>query len=233
VLEFTSRGGGEGAASYYVPDVAGVTVLHRQTPQAEAARRRFAESAPLTDAFPAVHHEILDWDAIRVRVQPDRLSPAAAPSPLPHLPASPEELLLAYLEVVGVRPGDSYGAQVTLTRPRSVDTAGIGPELPSADGKPRRRLHCAEHVVLSYRDRTEYVEGRARWAAYQHEVLYARLDHLTPKRPPLREAERGSAWERVAGVAGVLTDPILALDGWLDERGRKPSPFPYCWPPAS
>lgn len=235
VPEFRHRGGGEHAASYFMPDVVGITVLHRHAPHAAAARERFADHAPLADPLPAVHHEILDWDAIRERIQTDRRSPAAAPSPLPYLPSTPEELLLAYLEVVGVQPGDSYGAQVTITNRRMIENAGsfadpLGPKLPCADGKPRRRLHCAEHVVLSYRDRPEYVEGRARWAAYQHEVLSARLDHLTSKRPPLRQ-DRPGALDRVAGAINVLADPLFALDHLL-ERDAEPSPFPYCWPPV-
>ena len=230
VPEVRGHGGGEHTASDFKLDVAGICVLHWPAPQAAEARRRFAEHAPLSDPFPTVHHEVLDWGAIRARVQADRLSAARAPSPLPYLPATGEELLLAYLEIVGVQPGDSYGAQVTLDHPRQIGADGVGPKQPGADGKERRRLHFGERVVLSYRDRPEYVEGRARWAAYQHEQLHARLDHLTPKRPVLREGERG-AFERIADVVGVVADPIYALDSWLLDHERPPSPFPYCWPP--
>ena len=55
----------------------------------------------------------------------------------------------------------------------------------SADGTDRRRMHAAQHVVIAYSDRAEYEEGRARWRAYQDEVLHARLDHRTGQRPPL------------------------------------------------
>jgi hypothetical protein len=237
VPEFRHEGTHEGAASYYVVDVNGISVLHRPAPQAAQARRRFEVDAPLADALPALCHEVLDWHAIRERIQLDRRSPAAAPSPLPHLPASPEELLVAYLEVVGVQPGDSYGAQITITESRAIENAGsladpLGPELWCADGKPRRRLHCAEHVVLTYRDRPEYAAGRERWKAYQHEVLSARLDHLSPKRPPLRAPAGPTAFDRAVGVINAVADPLLALDSLLDGRGSEPQPFPYCWPPV-
>ena len=62
------------------------------------------------------------------------------------------------------------------------------PKLPCADGTERRRMQAAEHVVLAYRDRAEYEDGRARWRAYQQEVLRARLDHRSDVRAPI-EAE--------------------------------------------
>jgi hypothetical protein len=67
-----------------------------------------------------------------------------------YLPLSPQELLTAYLELVGVSPADAYGAQVTYDRPfdlmgrtstkRGVRRTGGGPDLPCADGKPRQRM---------------------------------------------------------------------------------------------
>ena len=82
------------------------------------------------------------------------------PSPLPHLPSTPEELLEDYIAVVGLRPDDTFGVQVTRSSDAGVgdlSAAGLGtlrslPKQPCADGKERVRLHAAEHVVLAYRD---------------------------------------------------------------------------------
>jgi hypothetical protein len=220
--------------------VTGTTVLHSVAPGAEAARARFAAEAPLRVSAPdGIHHEVLDWRAIGERVQLRGLYPPLLPSPLPYLPSSPEELLLAYLEVVGVQSLDCYGAQSTLDVPRVHSYAGgltdmLGPKLPCADGKPRRRLHAGEDVVISYRDRPEYAAGRERWAAYQRDVLFARLDHATPKRPVLAQ-ESGGLLLGVVNLVNTVAAPMDAFQWWLDGVGEPPdpSPFPYCWPPAA
>jgi hypothetical protein len=240
VLHFRRPHHNDETTSLLEVQVTGITVLHRGAAGAEAARGRFAAEAPLRLAPPeGIHHEILDWSAIADRVQPRGLYPAMLPSPLPYLPSTPEELLLAYLEVVGVQPADSYSAQSTANRPRGHSFAGgltdmLGPQLPCADGKPRRRLHAGEQVIISYRDRPEYVAGRERWAAYQRDVLFARLDHRTPKRPLLAE-ESGGLLLKVANLVNTIAAPMDAFQFFLDDMGAPPdpSPFPYCWPPAA
>ena len=106
---------------------------------------------------------------------------------------------MSYLEVVGVRSEDSYGAQITRTADRSIADLSMAsakknfrssPKVPSADGVDRVRLHVAEHLVIAYRDRAEYDEGRGRWRAYQQDVLRAKLDHLTGVRPPIAVDDR-------------------------------------------
>jgi hypothetical protein len=183
--------------------------------------------------------ELLNWDAIARAVHPVRQHRPRLPSPFPYLPLTPQELLLAYLEIVGVAPQDSYGVQVTYDRPldllsRTSTRAGVrkttgGDELPGADGKSRVRMHGGAHVVLTYRDSPAYAEGRQRWAAYQSDVLQADLARETHPRRPVPEGKYGMGrLERTANrVADAISffDPDTSnYDGFVPPR--------YCWPPA-
>ena len=228
VLDFRQAGTGfwddESSSLYTFID--GAAVLHRPAPGGLAARERMAAEAPMRVGPTELHHELLDWSAI-----------ARSPGHMPYLPGTPEELLWAYLEVVGVRAADSYSAACTVTTMQSVDHSynlfggNEGPQ-PCADGKPRRRLRACQHVVLVYRDRPEYVEGRARWKAYQEQVLFARLDHLSGTRTPL-VVPRESRLEKWAGRVEAIVNPLDALDYKLSEMGaEKRVPWPYCWPPV-
>jgi hypothetical protein len=81
--------------------------------------------------------------------------------------------------VLGPQPEDAYAAQVTHDAPldlmgrtsakRGVRRTGGGPDLPCADGKLRKRMAGGHHVVVAYRDRPEYEQGRARFDAYAGE----------------------------------------------------------------
>ena len=129
--------------------------------------------------------DVLQWDAIAVAVHPLRQHRAPLPSPFPYLPLTPQELLTAYLEIVGVSPADAYSAQVTHHQPFDlmgrtsakwgVRRTGGGPDLPCADGKPRKRMAGGHHLVIAYRDAPAYVEGRARFDAYAEGELKAHL----------------------------------------------------------
>lgn len=179
--------------------------------------------------------ELLDWEAVAAWNAPWRYGPPRTPAPLPHLPSGWQELMTAYLEIVGVHPGDCYGAQVT--RSRDGDLADLSfasfrknfsrPKLPCADGTPRQRMQAAEHVVIAYRDRAEYAAGRERWQAYQHDVLGARLDHRSHVRPPIEvdDRPRPSFAEEVFDFLNPL-DPLQAPPQLLN-RNQRPSLGPY------
>ncbi len=205
----------------------------------DAALEELQSQAPLelpsTPMLP-FHLEILDWEAIAAWVRPLIGRPVRVPSPLPHLPSTPEELLEAYVGIVGLRPDDTFGVQVTRTSDGGVgdlSAAGLGtlrslPKQPCVDGKERVRLHVAEHVVLAYRDSAAYQEGRERWRRYQDEVLRARLDHLTGVRPPV-EADlrpRQSFASELFDMFNPL-DPVHALPQ-LFGRNAPRSLGPYC-----
>ena len=142
-----------------------------------------------------------------------------------------------YLEVVGVRAADCYSAQVTVHSYRELSgrildegSTNMGPKQPCADGKARGRIHGAEHVVVTYRDSPDYAEGRARWAAYQQEVLLAHLERQTHVRPPVEDFEgsySSSALIRAGATVLRGAERIAAIG----ER-RPPPPFRYCWPPV-
>jgi hypothetical protein len=221
--------------------VDGVLLLTRPSAAVTRAQEEMMAEAPLALAARPVlpfHLEILDWEAVAAWVAPDRNGPPRCPSPLPHLPSSWQELMTAYLEVVGVRPEDAYGVQVTradtvrgladLSLASARKNLRAAPELPSADGTARRRLQAAEHVVLAYRDRAEYQDGRARWRTYQEEVLRARLDHRSDVRAALETEYRPppSFLSEVFDMFNPL-DPVHAFPRVFN-RNEKPSLGPYC-----
>ena len=175
------------------------------------------------DGVAGTHVEVLNWAAIRRVVHPRPQKGPETPSPFPYLPSSPQEVLVAYLEVVGVRPQDCYGAEVTVD-----ELAAYGPvtstndeslsadelrfggyqEFACADGKPRTRQHGGTLVAISYRDRPEYADGRARWNAYQNDVLFARMHLKTGARRVIADEFEGvpgaGAMRAVSRVASAL-----------------------------
>lgn len=226
------------ASGYALIGAEGLLVL---TPagRADGMLERMRAARPLPVPPPdGVHVEQLNWGAIRQAVCPrsDRLPPV--PSPFPHLPLTGEELLRAYLQVVGVRPADCYSAQVTVGSPASlhpesvhVRTSGAEAE-PAADGQVRPRLRGGTRVVVVHRDRPEYAAGRERWTAYEHEVLEARLHRGFETRPPVEgpgRLDRGTlgALVRTAERMGDLVDGY----GGGDPLGDVPA-YRYCWPPV-
>ncbi|WP_028065149.1 hypothetical protein [Solirubrobacter soli] len=206
--------------------VRGVVAVHPRTDSDAYERMRAA--APLLLHEPTgIHVEILNWAAIAAAVHTRATHPPPVPSPFPYLPATPQELLRAYLEVVGVRPEDSYSAQATVDGVRMLGGAhtNLGPKQPCADGKDRMRAHGCQLVVLVYRDRPEYVAGRERWAAYAGEQLHAKLERGTgiPRRVESNEPGR---LERAAELL-----ERLHWDNWFDGLDEEPIPYRYCWPP--
>lgn len=234
----------QGSTTWYA-QVEAALALTRPSASLAAAHEQLAQEAPIdlpsTPALP-FHLEILDWEAVAAWVAPDRWRPARSPSPLPHLPADPAELLAAYLDVVGVRSEDCFGAAITRSSDGGLgdlSAYGLGglrsaPDRPCVDGEDRRRIHAAQHVVVAYRDSAAYREGRARWRAYQDEVLHARLDHLSGVRPPI-EVEihnRPSLWSEVFEFFNPL-DPVQDIPGLWRLNAGTPTLGPYCGPAES
>ena len=179
--------------------------------------------------------DVLQWDAIAVAVHPVRQHRAPLPSPFPYLPLTPQELLTAYLEIVGVAPADAYSAQVTHHQPfdlmgrtsakRGVRRTGGGPDLPCADGKPRKRMAGGHHIVFAYRDAPAYVEGRARFDAYAEGELKAHLRRGLNLRVavPKPQNKLMRTVDRVADVVDFFSGEMGAEDNFVPPR--------YCWPP--
>lgn len=218
-----------------VAQVTGVHVLH-PGPVAPA----FAEleaAAPIALPEPAgVHVARLNWEAIAKAVAPVRRRLEPVPSPWAYLPLTAPELIAAYLEVVGVRPGDSYGAQVTYGQPYNLinrstgrgflKVYGGGDDFPCADGTPRKRVLGGTQVVIAYRDRPEHAAGRERWAAYEREVLQAELWRSLSGREPVPKPTH-----RLLRAAERISDVINTFDTDYF-NGEDEIPPRYCWPPV-
>jgi hypothetical protein len=220
----------------YRGHIEGVLLLTRT--DLEARHRELMAEAPLKTLPPSPFHlEILDWEAVAAWVSPYRYGPPRTPSPLPHLPSDPRELLTSYLEIVGVSSADCYGVQITRSSEDLIGdlslasfrrNLGSKPKLPCADGLQRARMISPQHIVIAYRDRERYVEGRERWRAYQQHALAGRLDHLSGVRPPIHVEDR----PRPSFLSEVF-DMVNPLDPMADfpqlfNRNERPSLGPYC-----
>jgi hypothetical protein len=229
----TVHSGGDGEHDPLRTLVRGVVALHPPGPSGARERLRTAAPLALPTAPPGgIHVEVLDWETVGRAVHPRIHDPPPVPSPFPYLPATPQELLRAHLEVVGLRAADCYSAQATVDRPRELTQGGLlqknwGPRQPCADGKPRMRTHGCEVLVLVYRDRPGYAEGRERWAAYEREVLQARLARAV--RPPVHAGDGLDGLPAPLRAAERVADWIDGLGEWGAEAIP---PFRYCWPPA-
>jgi hypothetical protein len=234
-------GDGEGSSSRMTARVRGVHAFHPRSAGGSVAHD-MAAAAPL-DLPPSppagVWLELIHWDAVAQAVHPVRQQRPFLPSPFPYLPLTPQELLRAHLEIVGIAPQDSYGVQITYDRPLDLMTrtsthAGIrrttgGDEMPGADGKDRVRMHGGAHIVLSYRDSPAYAEGRQRWAAYQSTVLQAELGRgIHPRGPVPAGNYRGGRLKR------TINRVVDVVDFFDPDTSNEPSfdPPRYCWPPA-
>lgn len=225
-------------SSPITPRVVGVHVLHAPG-LGEGMVQKMAASAPIPlgpDHTVGVHTEVLNAGVIRAAVHRRPQDPVPVPSPFPYLPATPQELLVMYLEVVGIAAADCYGAQVTIHHVGELSgrlgpggSTNLGPKQPCADGKDRMRIHGADHVVVTYRDAPAYVEGRARWAAYQQQVLQAHLERGTDARSPVQSDRLSHGVANPLLRAGAnLLDAVGDVDDFLE--GRRPNPYRYCWP---
>ncbi|KRB78327.1 hypothetical protein ASE01_03350 [Nocardioides sp. Root190] len=234
-----SSGGDESSNPYVLVGVTGVIVLH-PAGMAVGAVGRMRAARPLALApREDVHVAVLNWLEIRKVVMPRTDRRPVVPSPFPYLPSTPQELLQAYLAIVGLRPRDCYSAQVTQDQPGNIlgGTAHVtttsAEKEPAADGEMRKRFRGGSRVVVAYRDAPEYAEGRARWAAYERDVLQAQLWVGTAVRAPL---DAQSAFDRGALGALVRTaevvGDVVSGNGWDSTEFDRIPRHRYCWPPV-
>ena len=214
----------------------------------DSARDRLAGAAPMSlplGAPAGVVTEVLNWGAVAAAVHHNSQGPAPIPSPFSYLPGTAQELLISYLQIVGINPVDCYGASVTEDETRNIRTTrqsygfsvttNTSASTPCVDGKSRMRNYGGSLVVISYRDRPAYQAGRERWAAYQSEVLQAHLERGTGVRRPVSPMPWGSlprVVRRAINAAEWTLDAIDMTSGeWSVDTG-KANPHRYCWPPT-
>jgi hypothetical protein len=184
----------------------------------------------------------LNWGAVARAVQPQPQRAPIIPSPFPYLPSTAQELIRMYIEIVGLRPNDCYATAVTEDGPHElgrqtwlagglVEWETFGDLQPCADGKERRRMAGGWLVLITHRDLPEYEAGRARWAAYQAEVLQAALEHGTelrrPVDPPVLAGIPKGLRRIVRGTEKVID--VFAADSPNDVLAELP-PHRYCSP---
>lgn len=228
--------------------VRGVSVLHRSQTARSATEQFLGLRWMMLPAGPppGVHVEVLNWNAVAKVVHRQLHELPEIPSRFPYLPSTPQELIAAYLEIIGIWPGDCYSVQTTRDKPLIMSSShqgssvfqdsGRGPKLPCADGTDRRRLHGTTRVVIAYRDRPAYAEGRERWAAYQHHALSADLALETGARRPVQDGLHPDVPTFLRGAAKVATQVsrVADFDDNLSFReGSDFNPHRYCWPPTT
>lgn len=231
-----------GESSHTASYVTGVHAWHLAGHGADAFEGIRASRPIAATPSDAAQVVVLNWSSIRRAVAPGRGEPPLSPSPFPYLPSTPQELLRAYLDIVGVRAADCYAAAVTEDAPADLDAiahkGGVttrtnrGAQQPCADGVSRPRLVGGARVVVAYRDHADYAVGRDRFATYQREVLRSQLE-LGAERRPL---EHANALDRLPGglrglaKAAATANRMLNVDG-LTVFDKLP-PYRYCWPPT-
>jgi hypothetical protein len=163
------------------------------------------------------------------------------PVAVPYLPSTPQELLRAYLDIVGLDPADAYAAAVTEDAPKDLNgvtykrgmtiTTNRGEQQPGADGQQHPRLTGGARIVVTYRDRPSYAEGRARFGAYERDVLQSALSLGAERRP----VETQNVVDRMPGVARKLfkTAEFVSnvIEGESNDVFDRLAPHRYCWPP--
>jgi len=224
--------------------VTGMHVWHAAGLGADALAE-MRSSRPLytdTEPGPDLQVVVLNWAGIRQAVAPVSGHPALAPSPFPYLPSTAQELLQAYLDIVGVRASDTYAVSVTEDAPKDLDSVthkgGVtlktnrGEAQPCVDGVLRPRLTGGARVVVVYRDQPEYADGRERFAAYQRDVLRSQLE-LGAERRPL---DKPDVVERLPGGLRGLAKATVAVGMLFNAESNtvfdKLAPYRYCWPPT-
>jgi hypothetical protein len=242
LLDVSSRGGDDTGGSTTVIRVTGVEVIHPADVPGPQAHGHIDGLRPLdlpAEGPAGVRIEVLNWAAIASVVHPAHHKAVPIPSPFPYLPSTPQELIRAYLEVVGVHPAHCYSVAVTEDEPRSIDGRGtkagfsystnVGEEQPCADGTVRRRLNGGSVVVIAYLDAEAYVTGRERWAAYERDVLHTRLHLDTGARRPVEQPPFDGLPAGIRTLAKVADKVDTILDGSGPFDGF--APHRYCWPP--
>lgn len=248
IVTTRDQGGGDTDAPGYTGITVTGSLVFGPPPFGDPVRDAFATAAPMTlPAGPPAgsHVEVLNWRAIAEAVHPDSQAPAPVPSPFAYLPGTPQELIRAYLDIVGVNPFDCYTAAITEDTFRDLRTSrrkgfmqlntNTSAAVPCVDGETRMRMYGGALVVVAYRDRPDYQAGRQRWADYEREVLQSQLDRGTGARRPVTPMEYGSVGRGLRRVIRMAERTADLVSFFTDGSGNSfgdSRPHRYCWPPT-
>lgn len=161
-----------------------------------------------------VRIDLLDWAGFALAEQRPWTMPLQPVTRHPALPARPEELLVRYLEIVGLVPADVYGVALTIREQQ------CGFLAPSSVGAERGQ--SASLITVVYRDRDAYAAGRERFERYRADVLRVPVD---VERDGMGRLER-------AAVAGIKWNVKRQMGGqefdqYLGDEAYDAEMFPY------
>ena len=122
------------------------------------------------DGVAGTYVELLNWAAGRKVVHPRPQKGPETPPPFPYLPSTPQEVPLAYLEVVGLQPGDCPGTKVTVDDRPLPGEPSVLPAFASDDAECRPRSAggvCGYSLggAIATRDDDLLAALRQHWAA--------------------------------------------------------------------
>ena len=155
-----------------------------------------------------------DWTTFALAGQPIWTTPPQPVTRFPQLPARPEELLVSYLEIVGLVPADVYGVSLSV---REQQSGWLGPAAATAE-----RGQAASIVSVAYRDRDAYAAGRARFEQYRAAHLAVPLG---VDRDHMGRLERAAIGGIKAGVRQQMGRD--AFDELLGDEAYDADMFPY------
>jgi hypothetical protein len=215
--------------------VRGVLAVHPDVGSGAYENLRAQAPLPLPAERGDVVVDAINWGEIAKAVRPKINHPPPVPSPFSYLPSTPQELMRAYIDVVGLQPQDCYSVQATVDHARALEQGGmfttnLGPKQPCADGKDRMRSIGCQFLLFVYRDCDAYRAGRERWSAYESEVLQARLHKGINLRDRLSSID---GYDNIPRGLRAIAKAAEAWDRFYEGTwGEETVPtYRYCWPP--
>ena len=214
--------------------VRGVVAVHpRDRPD---AFERMRAAAPLHLHAPeGIHVEVLNWSAVAAAVHPRGHHPPPVPSPFPYLPPTPQELLRAYLEVVGVRPAG------LLQRAGDGPTGAAGAERRAREHRPQAAVRGRQGADARARlrarrvrlPRPPRVRARAASAGRPTRTSSCRPARARDRRPAPDRSPTSSTG--MLGKIARAAESSSACTGTTGSRAprRTPIRYRYCWPPVA
>ncbi len=153
--------------------------------------------------------DLLDWTTIALAVTPRWTEPTPDATAYPNLPATPEELLLHYLAIIGLEAADTFGVACTVFEQQSAFFP------PGSEAAERGR--AASMVSIVYRDRPAYADGRARFEQYRAQHLRVPLGIERPVvGRAMKLAMAGMKWHLRSAIGDAQLHEEIGGDDSVD-----------------